>query len=87
VDVVYKRLAVSYWRHYLINKFGFFKSGNWHLAGKKRMPPPWVKYGVRSPKYIWALCAQLFCYSLAEAPHPPPLAYGLIYEGAIGQPR
>jgi hypothetical protein len=46
---------------------------------------PWVKYGVRSPKFIWAPCAQL-C-SLAEAPQPPPPAFGLIYEGAIGQPR
>jgi hypothetical protein len=34
-------------------------------------------------------CAQLF--SLAETPQPPPPphtpAFGLIYEGAIGQPR
>ncbi len=30
---------------------------------------PKVKYGVRSPKFIWAPCAQL--YSLAETPHPP----------------
>ncbi len=37
-----------------------------------------VKYGVRSPKFIWAPCAQL--YSLAEAPQPPPPAFGLIYE-------
>ncbi len=30
-------------------------------------------------------CVQL--YSLAETPQlPPPLAFGLIYEGAIGQP-
>ncbi len=29
-----------------------------------------VKYGVRSPKFIWAPCAQL--YSLAETPQPPP---------------
>jgi hypothetical protein len=28
-------------------------------------------------------------YSLAETPHrtPPPSAFGLIYEGDIGQPR
>ncbi len=46
-----------------------------------------VKYGVRSPKFIWAPCAEL--YSLAETPQPlpPSPAYGLIYEGAIGQPR
>jgi hypothetical protein len=31
---------------------------------------PKVKYGVRSPKFIWAPCAQL--YSLAETTHPPP---------------
>jgi hypothetical protein len=30
---------------------------------------PRVKYGVRSPKFIWAPCAQL--YSLAETPQPP----------------
>ncbi len=34
---------------------------------------------------IWAPWAQL--YSLAEAPQPPPPAFGLIYDGAIGQPR
>jgi hypothetical protein len=49
-----------------------------------------VKYGVRSPKFIRAPCAQL--HSLAETPQtPPPLpnpsAFGLIYEAAIGQPR
>ena len=43
-----------------------------------------VNNGVRSPKFVWTPCAQL--YSLAETPHPPP-AFGLIYEGAIGQPR
>jgi hypothetical protein len=43
-----------------------------------------VKYGVRSSKFIWAPCAQL--YSLAETPRHPP-AFGLIDEGAIGQPR
>ncbi len=45
-----------------------------------------VKYGVRSPKFIWAPCAQL--YSLAETPQPPPTpAFGLIYEGASSPPR
>jgi hypothetical protein len=29
-----------------------------------------AKYGIRSPKFIWAPCAQL--YSLAETPQPPP---------------
>ncbi len=29
---------------------------------------PQVRYGVRSSKFIWALCTQL--YSLAETPHP-----------------
>jgi hypothetical protein len=33
-------------------------------------------------EFIWAPCAQL--YSIAEAPTP---AFGLIYEGALGQPR
>ena len=45
-----------------------------------------VKYGVRSPRFIWASSALL--YSLAETPHPtPPPAFVLIYEGAAGQPR
>jgi hypothetical protein len=30
----------------------------------------WVKYRVRSPKFIWAPCAHL--YSLAETPQQPP---------------
>jgi hypothetical protein len=30
----------------------------------------WVKYGVISPKFIWAPCATL--YSLAETPQRPP---------------
>jgi hypothetical protein len=38
--------------------------------------------GVRSPS---GLCAQI--YSLAETPQPPSPAFGLEYEGAIGQPR
>jgi hypothetical protein len=45
----------------------------------------WFKFGFRSPKFIWAPCAQL--YSLAETPQHPPPAFGLICEGAIGQPR
>jgi hypothetical protein len=45
-----------------------------------------VKYDVRSPKVIWAPCAQL--YSLAKTPQPPsPCNWAHIYEGAIGQPR
>jgi hypothetical protein len=36
------------------------------------LSPSLVKYGVRSPKFIWALCAQL--YSLAETPQLPPLS-------------
>ncbi len=51
---------------------------------------PQVKYGVKSPKFIWAPCALL--YSLADTPQTPPLprhppAFGLKNEGAIGQPR
>jgi hypothetical protein len=34
---------------------------------------------------LQSLFAQV--YSLAETPPPPPPAFGLIYEGAIGQPR
>jgi hypothetical protein len=39
-----------------------------------------IKYGVRSSKFIWAPCAQL--YSLAKTPQPPPPpshTFGLIY--------
>ena len=46
-----------------------------------------VKYGVRSPKFIWALCEQL--YSLAETLQPPPpriWTHIRAYEGAVGQP-
>jgi hypothetical protein len=32
--------------------------------------PIGYKYGVKSPKYIWAPCVQL--YSLAETPKLPP---------------
>ncbi len=38
-------------------------------------PHPLVKYGVRSPNFIWASCAQL--YSVAETPQlPPPPHFG-----------
>jgi hypothetical protein len=41
---------------------------------------------VRSPKFIWA--PVYGCTHLAETPQLPPLStFGLIYEGAIGQPR
>jgi hypothetical protein len=46
-----------------------------------------VKYGVRSPKSIWATCAQL--YSLAETPQTPPSppAFWAHIRRAIGHPR
>ncbi len=45
-----------------------------------------MELDLQSPKFTWAPCAQL--YSLAEPPQlPPSPAFGLIYEGAIGQPR
>jgi hypothetical protein len=37
----------------------------------KRVTLSKVKYGVRSPKFIWAPCAQL--YTLAETSQPQPL--------------
>jgi hypothetical protein len=46
-----------------------------------------VKYAVRSPKFIWAPCAQQ--YSLAEtpqSPHPSPRIWAHIRR-AFGQPR
>jgi hypothetical protein len=44
-----------------------------HSPFTLQMDKSYFKYGVRSPKFIWAPCAQL--YSLAEtpqSPHPPP---------------
>ncbi len=46
------------------------------FRGSRPSPPPptptggshLIKYGVRSPKFLWAPCAQL--YSLAETPQP-----------------
>jgi hypothetical protein len=47
-----------------------------------------VKYGMRSPKFIWAPVHQL--YPLAESPQLPPSTRNWAYsinEGIIGQPR
>jgi hypothetical protein len=44
-----------------------------------------VKYGARTSKFIWAPCVKL--YEMAETPQPPLPAFGIIYKGAIGQPR
>ncbi len=44
-----------------------------------------VKYVVRSPKFIWAPCAQL--YSLAETLQPPTPAFWAHLRGPIGQSR
>jgi hypothetical protein len=45
-----------------------------------------VKYGVRSPKSIWAPVYSC-TYWLRSRNSPPPTSFGLIYEGAIGQLR
>ncbi len=45
-----------------------------------------LKYGVSSPKFIWASCDCALLYSLAATPKPPS-PFGLIYEGAISHPR
>jgi hypothetical protein len=45
-----------------------------------------VKYGVRSPKFIWAPVYSC-THWLRPRNSPPPPAFGLTYEGAIGQPR
>ncbi len=50
-----------------------------NFMGPQHWVGPKIKYGARSPKFIWTPCAQLY-------PFPPP-PFGLIYEGAIGQPR
>ncbi len=53
---------------------------------KKHLHLSKVKYGVGSPKFIWAPCVQL--YSLAETPPPPPPPpIWANIQGAIGQPR
>jgi hypothetical protein len=43
----------------------------------------WVKYGVRSPKFIWVYVHSC-TVELAETPQPHSPAFGLIYEGDIG---
>jgi hypothetical protein len=48
-------------------------------------PEPWVKYGVRSPKFIW-LYEHSYWLRPRNPPFPLPPAFGLVYEGAIGQP-
>ncbi len=55
------------------------------------MVTAWVKYGVRSPKFIWlqVLSCTHWLRPCNPSPHPPfpPPAFGLIYEGTIGSPR
>ncbi len=48
-----------------------------------------VKYGVRSPKfnYLGSMCTAVLIGGDPATPPPSPPAFGLIYEGAIGQPR
>jgi hypothetical protein len=48
---------------------------------------PYVKYGVRSPKFIWAPWGTAVLIGWDPATPAIPPAFGLIYEGAIGQPR
>jgi hypothetical protein len=43
-----------------------------------------VKHGVRSPKFFFGLHVQSFTYWLRSRKNP---AFGLIYEGAMGQPE
>ncbi len=79
VAVVFGKILCEIWLYRLngLEIFGF----NFDVVSK-------VKYRVRSPKFIWAPCEQL--YSLAETLQLPsllPAAFGLIYEGGIGQPR
>ncbi len=47
---------------------------------------PWVKYGVRSPKFIWTPVYRC-THWLRTHNSPSRPAFGLIYEGAKGQPR
>ncbi len=48
---------------------------------------PLVKYGVRSQKFIWAPVYSCTHWLRPLPPPPHPSAFGLIYKGAIGQPR
>jgi hypothetical protein len=47
-----------------------------------------VKYGGRSPKFVWAPC-HVTCTAVLIGWDPvrPPPAWGLVYESAIGQQR
>jgi hypothetical protein len=45
-----------------------------------------LNMGIRSPKFIWAPVYSC-THWLKPRDSPPPPAFGLIYEGAVGQPR
>jgi hypothetical protein len=73
-------------RSYLCFKVRLARERNGDYCRPFLFLDPWVKYGVRSPKFIWAPCVKL--HSLAETPQPPSsLPFWLIYEGVIGHPR
>ncbi len=47
-----------------------------------------VKYGVISPKFIWAPCVQLGgCMTPRNCLPPPRIWAHTVYKGAVGQPR
>jgi hypothetical protein len=60
----------SYYVHFTIYKIKYMKYDSSHFFTCPTVLT-YVNYGVRSLKYIWAPCAQL--YSLAESPQTQPL--------------
>ncbi len=69
----WKSPAEWYARHYIIKLIYVLYS--------------WVKYGVRSPKFIWLLAIAVIIVIGWDPATTPSPAFGFIYEGAIGQPR
>jgi hypothetical protein len=74
-----KKIILRHWVHSHQNRKTMRKSGRkqLHYSGEG------IKYGVRSPKFIWAPLYS--CTHWLRPPPPPP--FGLIYKGPIGQPR
>jgi hypothetical protein len=63
----------------------FFQTWKEQFLGKFHQIQIQVKYEL-DPQSLFGSCVQL--YSMADTPQlPPSLAFGIIYEGAIGQPR
>ncbi len=74
----------SCWNNFFLISCHIDPLCSWPLPLSVAKPIIWI-WNYSSKVYLGS-CVQL--YSLAETPqHPPSPAFGLIYEGAIGQPR